>query len=414
MNAYVRNKIAKKQGENATRSEALSILEELRQESTVGTEDLAMIERNRRLINGTIGDIPTAVAPYNTVKGSEVQGLGINGAFKPDSDVRIHTEYADTNDPLLDDDVRQFGLRETGVQTEYLSPGGAQELYRQWAPTQHKDQRTADHFNRAVAEYYGQQALKLAGNKPVADRDRSYNVREDRGRNRNTTLGTDRLIETNATMTGGDVGRPAADYRYQTPAGDIRVGDMQVATYERNPAEAGVRLQALKNSKMRFAQEKAFAENLQVAAKQAQDIDEALEIMHQRGQLPALSRGEIKRWQTDKPDGMRAGKMTSDAPFMGSENFNDQHRYQHVLYALQPKRVQQETLGAAPTNYIDVDTGAARVFMNENAERLKLMTNMGSRDGSAILHTDVRELINAGVATDLISRSPAIAQLLNQ
>lgn len=410
MNAYVRNKLAKRQAENATRSDALSILEELRQQASTGPEDAALIERNRRLINGTIDSDP--VAPYRTASGADVQGLGIDGAFKPDSTIRLHTEYGKTNDPVLAPDAEQYGIRETGLKTEYLSPQSTQALYQQWAPAQYETQRTTDHFNRAVAEYYGQQALKLAGNKPVADRDRSYNIRKDRGRSRNTTLGTDRLIETNASMIGGDVGRPAADYRYQTPAGDIRVGDMQVATYDRNPTEASVRLQALKGSKMQPEQERRFAGNIVAAAKQSGDIDQALQLMHQRGQLPSLSRGEIKRGHRGKPDGMRAGKMTSDAPFMGSENFNDQHRYQHVLYALQQRDAQANTLGAVPTHYVDVDTAAARVFMNDNAERIKLMANMGSRDGSALLHSNVAELMRAGVGTNMADAYPQIRQLL--
>ena len=104
MNAYVRNKLAKRKAQNATRDEALSILEELRQEASVqGTEDLATIERNRRLINGTIDNDP--VAPYREVSGASVQGLGIDGAFKPDSTVRLHTEYGKTNDPVLAPDA---------------------------------------------------------------------------------------------------------------------------------------------------------------------------------------------------------------------------------------------------------------------------------------------------------------------
>ena len=82
-----------------------------------------------------------------------------------------------------------------------------------------------------LQEYYGQQALKLAGNTPVDDANRSYNVRDGRFKdkrtgpmidpgNRNHQTGyvePDRLIETNASMLGGDVGRPAGDYRYFTP-----------------------------------------------------------------------------------------------------------------------------------------------------------------------------------------------------
>ena len=131
MNAYVRNKLAKRQADNAVRRDALSILEELRQEAASGPEDAALIERNRRLINGTIDNDP--VAPYREVTGADVQGRGIDGPFKKDSTIRLHTEYGKTNDPVLLPSAEQYGIRETGLRTEYLSPQGEQELFDRFA-----------------------------------------------------------------------------------------------------------------------------------------------------------------------------------------------------------------------------------------------------------------------------------------
>jgi len=427
VNAYVRNKLAKRQAENATRSDALSILEELRQEAASGPEDVALIERNRRLINGTIDSDP--VAPYREVTGADVQGRGIDGPFKKDSTIRLHTEYGKTNDPVLAPDAEQYGIRETGLRTEYLSPKGAQDLYRKWQPQQQaearrrrmKPQDTANHFNRATAEYYGQQALKIAGMKPVADKDRSYNIRDGRSKKQpqglrnhpNSTLGTDRLIETNSSILGGDVGMPAGDYRYYTPDGNIGVGDMQVATYEpgRKAGDAIVRLQALKGSKMTPEQEAGFTENIRRAASKSGDIDEALERMFNAGQLPQISRDEIKRYQ-DRPDtGMRAGKMTSDGHFMGSENFNDQHRYQHVLYGVQNANTQNTTLNAVPERYINVEASDARKYMNDNVGKMRLRTQGYKPDGSAYVMASLNDLLETGAATDLAEMIPAIRQL---
>ena len=53
-------------------------------------------------------------------------------------------------------------------------------------------------------------------------------------------------------MLGGDVGRPAGDYRYMTPEGQLKVGDYQGADYTdpRRPMDATIRLQLIKGSKM--------------------------------------------------------------------------------------------------------------------------------------------------------------------
>ena len=416
-----RKNLARLAGDRDIRSEALSILEGLRQEQIAPDVSPAEIERNRRLVQGTIDVTP--VAPYNTALGAEVQGLGIDGAFKPDSTIRLHTQYANTGDTVLLPEVAGYGIQPTGLATEYLSPATAQSMYDSWAKLQQataqqlnrKPQDTVDHFNRAIAEYYGQQALRLAGARPVADADRSYNVLHHRNANHpNSTLGTDRLIETQRTLMGQDVGMPAGDYRYYNPLGGVTVGDMQVATHDRgeSPLNAVVRLQALKGSKMTPQQEESFSKNLQAAAEGASDIDKVLQIMESKGQLPQLVRGEIKRYQNRPDTGMRAGKMTSDAPFMGQENFNDQHRYQHVLYGLQDESTQGSVPGVAPAAYINVDSSAARRFMAEHADQMRLRTTGYKPDGSAYVMANLGQLLKEGVAENVVEAHPIVMQLL--
>ena len=235
----------------------------------------------------------------------------------------------------------------------------------------------------------------------------------DAGRNPNTTLGTDRLIETNASILGGDVGRPAGDYRYITPDGQLKVGDYQGADYRspQKPMDATIRLQMIKGSKMSPEQRRRFAGNIREAAAGVEDIDDALKIMQQRGELPELVMEEIKQnkpSRSGRTSGMRAGKMMSDARFMGGLNRNDQHRYSHVLYG-----VQGEALGVLgqgggiPQGYYNVPTDKARKFMANNTENIRQ-----GIDGSAFMAPTLGQLLDAGVATDLVRAYPQVSQLL--
>ena len=366
--------------------------------------------------------------PYETRTGAEMQGLGyrgIDGDFKSDSTVRVHRNNLKVDDPLLLSSVGNKSLIDgyQGDATEYLSPAGEAALYKLWKAEQEADefkanQNTPEAFNRSLQEYYGQQALKLAGNTPVSPDQRSYNVRMDAGRNPNSTLDTDRLIETNASILGGDVGRPAGDYRYVTPDGRIKVGDYQVADYRdpRRPMDAFIRLQMIKGSKMSPEQQTRFAGNIREAAVGVEDIDKALQVMQERGDLPELVMGNIKQDKPryfkdgteDKRLGMRAGKMMSDAPFMGQLNRNRQHRYEHVLYGLQgPELKQLGAGGGIPRAYFDVPTKKARQYMANNTDNIIM-----GEDGSAFMRPTLAQLLNAGVATDLVSAYPQVRQLL--
>ena len=361
-------------------------------------------------------------APYGIREGREIQGRGIAGNFQDDSTIRIHRNNLTMADPLISSSVKNNEVIDgyTGLMTEYLSPEGEQALFKLWKAEQEadpyrKNQNTPEHFNRALQEYYGQQALRLAGNTPVLDKNRSYNVTLNKNRNHpNSTLGTDRLIETNASILGGDVGNPAGDYRYNTPDGQLGVGDYQGADYKRGerPLEAEIRLQLIKGSKMSPRQRSQFAGNIRAAAAGVADIDDALRIMKSKGQLPELVMEEIKQnkpSRTGRTSGMRAGKMMSDAPFMGSMNFNDQHQYSHVLYGLQ----NSDNLsvlgqgGGVPQSYYNVPTEKARRFMASNPAEIRT-----GADGSAFMAPSLQQLLDAGVATDMLRAYPQVRQLL--
>ena len=140
--------------------------------------------------------------------------------------------------------------------------------------------------------------------------------------------------------------------------------------------------------------------------------------MQQRGQLPELVMPEIKQNKRryfrdgteDKRLGMRAGKMMSDAPFMGQLNKNDQHRYEHVLYGLQgPDLGRLGQGGAVPQGYYNVNTADARRYMADNVGNVRQ-----GADGSAFMAPTLADLLNAGVATDITAAYPQVRQLFVQ
>ena len=431
MNAYVRNKVAKRQAENATRSEALSILEELRQEASTGPEDAALIERNRRLINGTIDSDP--VAPYRQISGSQVQGLGIDGQFKPDSTVRLHTEYGNTNDPVLAPDAEQYGIRETGLKTEYLSPSAEDSLYKEFRkrevegaaakgwkePTE--QQLSRESFNRFAGEYYGQQALKLAGNRAPNDTKRSSGVKRAGPNHPSTTLGTDRIVENSNALTAPEI-KNSADYRYVTPQGNVEVGDFQVQTYDRGqaPLSTDVRLQLVKggnwagqDTPWRGGAER-LASKLESASTGIKDIDEAFARLERRELIPPLQQGNVKQRRDGRgPYAIRGGKLGSNAPFLGQMNRDDQHRYDNVLYAVQNTERLQNAGGAVPQGYYSVNADTARQHIAEIAQagQLGSYLNMGG-DGSVFIKKPLQDLLQAEVATDMVAAYPQIRQLL--
>jgi len=414
-------------------ADALSILEGLRQEASVGPEDVAITERNRRLINDSINNDP--VAPYNTVKGAQVQGLGIDGQFKPDSDVRIHTQYGDTNDTLLDDDVKQFGIRETGVQTEYLSPSAEDNLYKEWRkreiqgaadkgwkkPTE--DNLSRENFNRFAGEYYGQQALKLAGNTAPSDSQRSYGIQRAGRSHPSSTLGTDRIVENSRALTAPEI-KNSADYRYVTPQGELTTGDFQVQTYGpgQAPLSTDVRLQLIKGGNWAGEDRpnrqgaSRIAQKLENVSEGITDIDQAFARLGQSEQIPPLVRGNIKqRYDSKGQYGIRGGKLTSNAPYLGQQNFDDQHQYDNVLYAVQAAQRLNDAGGSVPQGYYNVNADTARQHAAQLAQQGQLggVLHMGN-DGSVFIKKPLQALLEAGVATDLVAEHPQLRQLLRR
>ena len=406
-----RKNLARLAGNRDIRSEALSILEGLRQEQIAPDVSPAEIERNRRLVQGTI-DI-TPVAPYNTALGAEVQGLGIDGAFKPDSTVRLHTQYANTGDTVLLPEVAGYGIQPLGIATEYLSPATEAALLQ-------ASGKAPAAFNRVLGEYYGQQALKLAGNTPVPDAERSTNV-VNSPNHPNSTLGTDRLIETQRSVMGQDVGPAAGDYRYLDNDGYLHVGDYQVATHKPGNRDIPIKLQLAKESSLSPANTRRFAGELQKAAQGRKSIDTALGLLLDAGVLPQLVQRSYKFDGTPPKSGYtRAGKVTSDGNRMGALNVpietGGQHRYDNILFGIKGQKALGQIGGGVPDAYYQVDTQAARNFLAAVANEGGLTKgpsaiNIGA-DGSIYTNTPLSDLERAGVAVNLLNQAPSVHQLL--
>jgi hypothetical protein len=346
--------------------------------------------------------------------------LGIDGDFKGDSTIRVHRNNLDIEDPLIDSSVQNRGLIDgyEGNATEYLSDSTANQLQR-------GSGKSVGGFNRLVGEYYGQQAMKLAGARPVADIDRSNNVVRMRD-HANSTLGTDRLIETNRSFMGRDVGAPAGDYRYIDPEGYLTVDDYQVATYGPRTNGVPIKLQMVKESSLKNSDQRRFAGELQKAAQGRKSIDTALGMLMDKGVLPPLYQGSLKHGGSIPAAGYtRAGKMTSDGARMGKLNMpiedGGQHRYQNVLFGVQSQDRLNQTGGGVPEGYYQVNARKAREYLADlgNKGLLQDEVRIGpprqgapAGDGSVYTNTPLRDLLNAGVATDMVTANPLVRQLL--
>lgn len=354
-------------------------------------------------------------APYGVREGRDMQGLGylgIDGDYKSDSTIRLHRNNLEAADPLIDSSVVNSNLIDGyhGLTTEYLSDKTASEL-------QKKSGKSIAGFNRLAGEYYGQQALKLSGATPVADVDRSDNV-VNNPKHRNSTLGTDRLIETNRSFLGQDVGAPAGDYRYIDPDGYLLVDDYQVATYGRRDRDVPIKLQMAKESTLKPSDTRRFAGELQKSAQGRKSIDTALGLLLDAGVLPPLHRKSYKHGDFVPKGGYtRAGKMTSDGNRMGVLNKpiedGGQHRYQNVLFGIQDQNTLGQIGGAVPKGFAQVDTRKARGYLADLANKglLEREVRIGT-DGSIYTNTPLQHLLNAGVATDMAKTAPLVRQLL--
>ena len=123
---------------------------------------------------------------------------GIDGQFKTSSEIRRQVQGG------IDPETGLLDINRGDVYTEVYSPAMVEKAYKDWANKGgSRGDTSREAFNNEFGEYYGQQALKLAGFKSPNDDDRSYSVKLARAREVNSGRenrgagGTDRLIEYN-------------------------------------------------------------------------------------------------------------------------------------------------------------------------------------------------------------------------
>lgn len=287
--------------------------------------------------------------PADRILGANLspRGLGIDGEFKPDSEVRRHIRGDINNDGNLEFDRKN-------VYTEILSPEQIDKVYEAWKPNAFGGNTGRDDFNNAAGEYYGQQGLKLAGYLAVPDDARSFVARKADASI--SPVGTGRLIENSRTLSGPDIGQ-SADFRvYDTNQQDVKAVDYQVATIQNDPS---LNANVLKNSNLTRADLPQFErEMVRVAQKmQSAGVEPELDLIFSELQKEGILAPTVMR---HRDQGTRPGKFMSDAPIMGDVNFDDQHRMAGVMYGLVKPGSHHEKYGMLPEEFRLINSQSLR------------------------------------------------------
>ncbi len=328
------------------------------------------------------GKLPKNMPP-DRILGKDVTDvqLGIDGTFRPDSEVRRHV--------VLDiDDNGDLAFDRKNVRTEILSPQGIQESFDAWKPNAFNNNAARGQFNTAASEYYGQQALKLLGNTAVSDSNRSHGARQaSRRGNTASTVGTDRLVENSVRLRDKDV-KQSADFRMMTPEGKQRVLDYQVGT---DIKDQKVNLNILKGSNLKNGDISALNDDMKrVAQKLKQqgatpDIDMIFKVLQDEGKLAPTV-------MDSRSAGTRPGKFMSDAPIMGEVNFDDQHRMEGVLFGMVDKDDLSKPYGMLPKQFRsyysdEVRQGLGKMYADNTVEG-KLFTKTNDGRPGNLYYTD--------------------------
>lgn len=391
-------------------------------------------KRNRMLImEGKLPNLKSV--PYDSFKGNEVRqtqgSLGIDGNFKNDSEVRGHTVFGQSLDPLLGDEfANELGARtieRVGVNTEILSEQGLQNMYGEWKQMVEKENRenlrpfnqttNVEDFNRFLAEYYGQQGLKLSGRQSVSDSNRSRQAKDADRSGEPTTVGTDRIIETSPGFLTGEYAGNPKDYRYYDLNGNVVVGDSQ--TLPNNDGSSKIALELINASNMSSSQAANLSRNLNKEAEKLKatnssaGISDIFKNLVQTGELPAMQKtvGRVQR-----EGGMKVGKALSASKALGSRTSDidsSDHQYQarEILYSTLPKDFRTK-LGARPNSMLLVDLDKADSMLGDprylgNIQHFKA----NGRDNKGKIRAVVTEeqLIKENAAQKLLNKA-----LMNQ
>lgn len=286
--------------------------------------------------------------------------LGIDDRYFDDSEIRSEVVGNMGANGL-------FNLERTGVTTEILSPQGQRDAYLAWEGGNIRNSSGLRSFNEAAGEYYGQQALKMTGVKPVKDEDRTSKSRlaeysDERNGTSKTTMGTDRLIEHNRSLSSGPIDQfEPADYRFVGQDGKVHVLDYQVGDTSRS---GELHMNLFKASELRPGDERKFAQTLQQEAQRigSDNFDEVMKSVIEKNTYGSMKMGQ----GAASRDGFRSGKLTSDAPYMGMGNSVENNtRYEGVLYGVTDPKRRNKKGGYIPDDFVMLEGKDARQQIGE-------------------------------------------------
>ena len=258
--------------------------------------ELALTVLARDLLKGKV---PTNAAPDKFLGADyrDKSQLGIDGEFKPDSEIRGFTKLKTEVDP--EDGETLYSIEKVGAPTEFLS-------------------------RRAVDEF--------------------------------DVLNTDRIVETKPGFLGKELPGEPADYRYVDPKGNVVVADMQTGDDSGN-----IKLNLFKTTNLTLDQRRNLERNIlgtQIGGGTNESLDKAFKAMYDKGQFPEVYQ-KVGDYRGNL--GVRAGKIMSDAPLSGSMNQEDQFRYEKVLFGLSPAEMRGDIYaGNVPQEFVLTDTEKLR------------------------------------------------------
>lgn len=342
---------------------------------------------------------------YRAADLADKSQLGIAGPFQSDSTVRQSTSGGLVERMTEDGPEKFLEVDHRPILTEYLTPQTEARLYKAWRALNPEENKFARrNFNALGGEYYGQQMLKAMGASPVSDRDRSFKSRNARANA--TTMGTDRLVENSRGLLDPEIDR-SGDYRYMSSTGNVMVGDYQTGFTEmRGRPVDTVRLNLVKSLEGMTSDERDnFKRNYAntAASLKQRGINPSPDAVI--GAMADVTLPPIK--QGSKGDGIRGGKALSALNTFAAQNFDDQFRYDTVLYGLQSPGVRERPGGMIPEEVIFLDNRKS----NEAIGKLELMPSISPAGTEINVTPKIKDLARHGAAAR-ITRDPRIAQLL--
>ena len=359
--------------------------------------------------------------------------LGVAGPFQSDSTVLQGTtgglvKQITENGP---EDFLEIG--HTPNRTEMLSKATARKLYSEWESSPSGQEALnqiydkvdnpryrniterdvpglmAEQFNAAVGEYYGQQALKAIGVRPVADNQRStYVQNNERGpyaaklagsryvSPQESTLGTDRLVENSVGLLDDDIDF-SGDYRY------VRDGKVKVGDYQTGELRDTIRLNLLKSVRTSKEQRDNFERNYNSLSRKYKSagVNPTPEIiikgMVAQGQLPEIQIGS----RYDR--GIRGGKALSGTDLFAPYNKDRQYQYDDILFGHNTPEQRRAPGGYIPRDLILVDADKTNTALGQ----MNVTPRMG---GEVNVTPKIQDLVDAGAAIRL-SQDPRVKQL---